>query len=89
MNEEKDQNESKAKEYLLLSVLENREEIVLQLSHVMGKPAFYISINKGTNQLRGKNAADQHLCFCYIFVDNTIQSLYFLNPKFQAFSRCL
>ena len=29
-------------------------------------PAFCISENKGTDQLRGNHAADQHLCFCYI-----------------------
>ena len=31
----------------------------------MRKPAFCICQNKGTDQLCGNNAADQHICFCY------------------------
>ena len=46
----------------------------------MRNPAFCICKNKGVDQLCGNlsGAADQ-LCFCYI-----VQSLYFLNLKFQA-----
>ena len=36
--------------------------------------------NKGADQLHGNRAADQRLCFC------CIQSLYFVNPNFQASS---
>ena len=41
----------------------------------------YLGENKGADQLRGNCEADQHLCFGY-----TVQSLFFLNPKFKAFS---
>ena len=53
----------------------------------MRKPAFFIYRyeNKGADQLHGKHAADQLLCFCYI--DRT--TLYFLNPEFQAYSHLL
>ena len=48
----------------------------------MRKPAFCISCeNKDADQLRGNREADQRLFFRYI-----VQSLYFLNAKFQAFS---
>ena len=47
----------------------------------MRKPVFYICENKGADQLRSKCAADQRLCFRYIIV----QSLYFQNPKGQAY----
>ena len=45
----------------------------------MRKPAFSICEIKGSDQLRGNHAADQCLHFNYL-----VQSLYFLNPKFQA-----
>ena len=45
------------------------------------KPAFCICENKGTDQLRGNCEADQRLCF---FSTLIVQSLYYLNPKFQA-----
>ena len=55
------------------------------LSHVMRKPAFWkrkpafwICEIKDADQLRSNCAADQSLCF---------QSLFFLNPSFQASSR--
>ena len=50
----------------------------------MRKPV--ISKNKGADQLRIYNAADQRLCFS---LHKKVQSLYFLNPKFQASSYLL
>ena len=47
-----------------------------KMSRVMRKPTFTVCENKG--------AADQRLCFCYI-----VQSLYFLDLKFQASSHPL
>ena len=47
----------------------------------MRKSAFSICENKEADQLRGNREADQRLCFHY-----TVQSLYFLNMKFQASS---
>ena len=49
----------------------------------MRTPTFCICENKDADQLRGKREADQRLCFRYIDI---VQSLYFLNPKFQASS---
>ena len=46
------------------------------------RPAFCICQNKDADQLHGNHAADQRLCFLYI--DSTLLSLYFLNSKFQA-----
>ena len=46
----------------------------------MRKPDFFICKNKDADQLRGKRAADQHLCFCYI--DGIIPLL----PKFEISS---
>ena len=51
----------------------------------MRKPAFCICENKDADQLRGNREADQRLCFRY----QIVQSLYFLNPKFQATSHFL
>ena len=50
----------------------------------MRKPTFCICENKDADQLRGDREADQRLCFRYI-----VQSLYFLNPKFQFSSQLL
>ena len=50
----------------------------------MRKPAFYMCKNKDTDLLRGNHAADQPLCFRHI-----VQSLFILNPKFQASSHLL
>ena len=36
------------------------------MSCIMRKPAFCICEIKGAGQLHGSQAADQHLCFCYI-----------------------
>ena len=46
------------------------------ISLVMRKPAFCICENKDADQLRGNREAD--------FATWILQSLYFLNPKFQA-----
>ena len=54
------------------------------MSHVMRKPTFCICENKDADQLRGYRKADLRLCFSYI-----VQSLYFLNQKFQAPSHLL
>ena len=47
----------------------------------MRKPAFCICENKGGDQLHGKRAPNQHLCFRYI-LDSTIP----LVPKFEILS---
>ena len=46
----------------------------------MRKPAFCICENKDADQLRGNRVADQRLCFA----TRIVQSLFYLNPKFQA-----
>ena len=51
----------------------------------MRKPTFCICENKDADQLRGNREADQRLCFRYI----GSQSLFSLNPKFQASSHFL
>ena len=51
-------------------------------SRVMRKPDFRICENKDADQLRGNREADQRLFFAKWIV----QSLYFLNPEFQASS---
>ena len=48
----------------------------------MRKPDFPLYAKKDADQLRGNREADQRLCFRY----TDTQSLYFLNPKFQASS---
>ena len=57
-----------------------------EMSRVVRKPAFCICENKDADQLRGNREADQRLCFRY---RDSTQSLYFLNPKFQASSHLL
>ena len=52
----------------------------------MGKPAFCICANKDAYQLCGYREAAQHYCFRYTRI---VQSLFFLNPKFQASSHLL
>ena len=44
--------------------------------------------NKDANQLRGMGEADQRLKK-FVFATYIVQSLYFLNPKFQASSHLL
>ena len=51
----------------------------------MRKPDFCICENKDADQLRGNREADQRLCF----TTQIVQSLYYLNPKFQASSHLL
>ena len=51
----------------------------------MRKPAFCICENKDADQLRGNREADQRL----VFATRIVQSLYFLNLKFQASSHLL
>ena len=51
----------------------------------MRKPSFCICENKDADQLRG-NA--QLICV-FVFATHIVQSLYFLNPKFQASSHLL
>ena len=58
--------------------------VTKDMSLVMRKPTFCICENKDADQLRGNREADQRLCFRYI-----VQSLYFLNPIFQASSHSL
>ena len=55
------------------------------MSLVMRKPAFCICENKDADQPRGNREADQRLCFA----TQIVQSLYFLNPKFQVSSHVL
>ena len=55
---------------------------ISKASSVTRKPALCICKNKGADQLCGYRTADQRLCFRYKI--NVVQSLYFLNPKFQA-----
>ena len=64
---------------------ENFAVTSIKLSLVMRKPDFCICENKDADQLRGNREADQHLCFRYTLV----QSIYYLNPKFQASSHLL
>ena len=49
------------------------------MSLVMRKPAFCICENKDTDQLRCN-------CEAFVFAIWIVQSLYYLNPKFQASS---
>ena len=51
------------------------------MTFIVGKLAFCVFQNKGTCQLYNNHASYQHLSFRYI-----VQSLYFLNLKFQASS---
>ena len=46
----------------------------------MRKPTFCIWENKGADQLRGNRA----LISAFVFPTCIVQSLFFLNPKFQA-----
>ena len=49
------------------------------MSLVMRKPAFCICENKDADQLHGNREADH----AFVFATWIVQSLYFLNPKFQ------
>ena len=58
------------------------ETIPLHMSLVVRKPEFCIYENKDADQLRGNREADQR----FVFATRIVQSLYILNPKFQALS---
>ena len=51
----------------------------------MRKLAFCICENKGADQLCGNRTTDQ----AFVFATQIVQSLFFLNPKFQASSHLL
>ena len=51
----------------------------------MRKTAFCICENKDTDQLRGNREADH----AFVFATWIVQSLFYLNPKFQASSYLL
>ena len=51
----------------------------------MRKPAFCICENKDADQLRGT----AKLISAFVFATRIVESLYFLNPKFQASSHLL
>ena len=62
----------------------------LYMSCVMRKPTFFICENKGADQLRGFSfAVTAKLIGDFVFATRILQSLYFLNPKFQASSHFL
>ena len=54
------------------------------LNCVVRKPAFCICENKDADQLCGYTAK---LISAFVFATRLVQSLYFLNPKFQTSSR--
>ena len=56
-----------------------------KMSRIMIKSAFCICENKGADQLHGNRAADHHL----VFTTQIVQSLFFLNLKFQASNHLL
>ena len=56
---------------------------ILYVCLVMRKPAFSICENKDADQLRGKRIS------AFVFATRLVQSLYFLNRKFQASSHLL
>ena len=56
------------------------------MSRVTRKPDFRICVNKDADQLRGITAK---LISAFVFATRIVQSLYFLNPKFQASSHLL
>ena len=51
----------------------------------MRKPDFCICENKDADQLRG----NAKLISAFVFATQIVQSLHFLNPKFQASSQLL
>ena len=58
-----------------------------EMSLVMRKPDFCICENKDADQLRGnREAVTAKLISAFVFATKIVQSLYFLNPKFQASS---
>ena len=55
------------------------------MSRVMRKPTFCICENKDPDQLRGT----AKLISAFVFATRIVQSLFFLNPKFQISSHLL
>ena len=55
------------------------------MSRVIKKPAFCICENKDADQL----AVKAKLISAFVFATRIVQSLYFLNPKFQVSSHLL
>ena len=56
----------------------------------MRKPVICICENKDADQLRGnREAVTAKLISAFVFATRLVQSLYFLNPKFQASSHRL
>ena len=62
----------------------------MKMSLVMRKPAFCICENKDADQLCGNRKADTaKLISAFVFATQIIQSIYYLNSKFQASSHLL
>ena len=55
------------------------------MSLCVRKPTICLCENKDADQLRGNREADQR----FVFATRIVQSLFFLNPKFQASSHLL
>ena len=51
-----------------------------KMSRIVRKPDFCLCENKGADQLRSNCEADH----AFVFATRIVQSLFFLNPKFQA-----
>ena len=70
--------------YILLVVVSQLNAVPLRfyadMSHIVRKPAFCICENKDADQLRDNREADQR----FVFAIRIVQSLFYLNPKFQA-----
>ena len=59
--------------------------MIQKMSLLVRKPAFCICKNKDADQLRGLSfAVTAKLISAFVFAIQIVQSLYFLNPKFQA-----
>ena len=65
----------------------NVEQVSSEISLVMRKPAFCICENKTKTQI--SFAVTAKLISAFVFDTRIVQSLYFLNPKFQAPSHLL
>ena len=64
--------------------------LMLHTSRVVRKPAFCICENKDADQLRGNSfAVTAKLISAFVFATRIVQTLFFLNPKFQASSHLL
>ena len=67
--------------YSMCQISCKKKEMIDNMSPVMRKHASCICENKDADLLHHKRSADQGPCFHYIYI---VQSLYFLNQKFQA-----